>query len=276
MNSKYRVAIVTICLNSDYWPYLGKMVESAKKFFLKGHEVDYFTWSDMPAEHLPGIKVFPTEPFTWPLPTLKRYHLFLQQEELLNEYDFVFYIDADMLFVSRVGDEVLGEGLTVAQHPMYALSQRLIPPYEPNPTSKAFVPRLGRIVRGKGMKAGGGTGDWFEPIYAAGGFQGGRSDTFIKAMKVMKEWIDEDFANNYVPIWNDESIWNSYLFRLTPSGILPEETVVLGPSYVYPDSLNKLYYQKVWGRNFVPRLVTLTKPFSLTKEAGAHLNTMLQ
>ena len=268
-NSKYRVAVVTICLNGIYWPYLGKMVDSAKKFFLKDHEVDYFTWSDMPPEHLPGIKVFPTEPFAWPLPTLKRYHLFLQQEELLSQYDFIFYIDADMLFVSRVGDEVLGDGLTLAQHPMYALSQKYIPPYEPNSESKAFIPRLGRIIDLEGKKR-------LEPIYAAGGFQGGRSDSFIKAMKVMKEWTDEDFANNYVPIWNDESIWNSYLFRLTPTGVLPEGTVVLGPSYVYPDSLNKLYYQRVWGRNHLPRLVTLTKPFSLTKEAGVHLNTTLQ
>lgn len=268
MNSRYKVAVVTICLNSNYWPYLGKMVESARKFFLKGHDVDYFTWSDMPADQLPGITVFPTDPFPWPTPTLHRYHLFLQQEKLLSEYDFVFYIDADMAFVSRVGDEVFGD-LMAAQHPMYAVNRNLIPPYEPNPQSKAFIPRLGRIIEVEGKKR-------LEPIYAAGGFQGGRSHNFIEAMKVMKGWIDEDFSNNYIPIWNDESIWNSYLFRLTPSGLLPDSVTVLNPEYVYPDSLNRAYYQRVWGRNFVPRLITITKPFSLTKQDGATLEQTLK
>lgn len=238
------------------------MIDSARKFFLVGHEIDYFTWSDMPENSLPGIKVFPTEPFEWPLPTLKRYHLFLQQEELLKDYDFIFYIDADMEFVSRVGEEVLGNDLTAAQHPMYAVNKNFIPPYEPNKDSMAFIPRPGRVINVDGKKR-------FEPLYAAGGFQGGRADSFIKAMKVMKEWIDIDFANNYVPVWNDETIWNKYLF-LNPA------SVFLNPSYVYPDSLNRAYYQRVWGRNYVPKLVTLTKPFSLTKDGGAALNTTLK
>lgn len=265
--SKYKIALISICLNQPYWPYIGPMFDSARKFFLKGHEVDFLVWSDMPK--LEGATVFSTEPFGWPLPTLFRYSLFLQQEEKLREYDFVFYCDADMLFVNRVGNEVLGDDLTAAQHPMYALNRNLIPPYEPNPKSRAFIPRLGRIIEHNGKKR-------LEPIYAAGGFQGGRTDSFIKAMKTMKEWIDEDFANNYIPIWNDESIWNAYLFRLTPTGLLPDSTIVLPPDYVYPDSLNRAYYQRVWGRNYAPKLVTLTKPFSLTREGGQALQQILK
>lgn len=258
----YKVAVVTICLNPPYHPYLEKMVNSARKFFLKGHQVDFYTWSDMPENQLQGIKVFPTEPFAWPEPTLKRYHLFLQQEELLSGYDFIFYIDSDMEFVSRVGDEVLGDGLTGAQHPMYALAQMYIPPYEPNKDSTAYIPRPGRIVEKDGKKR-------LEPLYWAGGFQGGRTEEFITAMKVMKENIDKDFSNNYIAIWNDESHWCKYLFGNPPS-------VVLSPSYVYPDSLINAYYKKVWGRNYVPKLITITKPFSLTKDGGVVLNQTLQ
>ena len=264
----YKVAVVTICLNPEYHPYLGRMVASARKFFLKGHQVDYYSWSDMKTP-LEGITVFPTEPFKWPEPTLKRYHLFLQQEKLLEEYDFIFYIDADMIFVSKVGDEVLGESLLVAQHPMYALNRSFIPPYEPNPLSKAFIPRLGRIFEENGKKR-------LEPIYAAGGFQGGRAHEFIEAMKTMRGWVDEDFANNIIPIWNDESIWNAYLFKLTPTGLLPDSVIVLSPECVYPDSLNRAYYQRIWGKNFLPKLITLTKPFSLTAEGGQALNDILK
>ncbi len=260
--NRYKIALVSICLNQPYHPYLGAMIASARQFFLKGHEVDYFSWSDMPVDSIPGVTIIPTQPFEWPLPTLHRFHLFLNQEEKLKEYDFIFYCDADMLFVSKVGDEVLGEGLTAALHPMYALRREYHPPYEPNAKSQAYIHRPGRIIEVAGKKR-------FEPLYFAGGFQGGRSDDFIKAMKKMKEMIDKDFQNNYMPIWNDESIWNKYLLNHPPS-------VVLSPSYIYPDSLISAYYKKLWGRNYVPKLVTLTKPFSLSKDGGIGLQNNLR
>lgn len=257
-----KVAVVCICLNEPYWQYVQPMIESARKFFLKGHEVDFILWSDMPLNYKVDAKIIPTEPFTWPLPTLYRYHLFLRKEKLLSEYDFIFYVDCDMKFVSRVGDEILGD-LVAAQHPMYAIRKDYIPPYEPNENSTSFIPRPGRVImEGKNKR--------FEPLYFAGGLQGGRSDIFIKAMKSMKEMIDEDFTkNNYIPIWNDESTWNAYLFKNPP-------TVVLNPSYVYPDSLVRPYYMKIWGRNYVPKLITLTKKFSLIKGAAADIQQTIK
>lgn len=259
MNNKYKIAFVMICLNEPYWQYVQPCIESLKKFCLKGHDLDFILWTDMPKEmgQKIGAKIIPTEPFAWPLPTLLRYNLFLREERLLEEYDFVLYVDADMKAVARMGDEILGD-LVAAQHPMYAIRKDYCPPYEPNVMSTSFIPRPGRVVVENGKKR-------FEPLYFAGGFQGGRSDIFVKAMKEMKEMIDVDFTqNNYIPIWNDESTWNAYLFKNPP-------TVVLSPSYVYPDTLNKAYYQKVWGRNYVPKLVTITKKFSLTKGGGTDL-----
>lgn len=259
--SKYKVALITISLNAPYWSYTGPMFESARKFFLRGHEVDFFAWSDMP--ELKGVTIIPTLPFEWPLPTLHRFHLFLGQEEKLREYDYVFYIDSDMLFVANVGNEILGEGLTAAQHPMYAIRRDYVPPYEPNAKSASYIKRPGRVINFNGKQR-------FETLYFAGGFQGGRTEEWISAMKTMKEMIDTDFQkNNYIPIWNDETVWNKYLCDNSPS-------VVLNPSYVYPDSLNKAYYQRLWGRNYVPRLVTLTKPFSLSKEGGQALQQILR
>jgi hypothetical protein len=262
--NKYKIAVVCICLNEPYWQFVSPMIESARKFFLKGHDVDFILWSDMPEDYKVDAKVIPTEPFAWPTPTLKRYHLFLREEELLKEYDFIYYIDADMKFVSSVGDEVLpSRGIMGAVHPMYYTRKEYTPPYEPNEKSTAFIPRPGRVIEVGGQKR-------FQPLYFAGGFQGGRTEEFIDAMKVMKGMIDADFIeNDYIAIWNDESYWNKYLFLNPP-------TVVLDPSYVYPDSLNRQYYQKVWGRNYVPKLITITKSFSLTKDAGVNLQTTLK
>ncbi len=260
--NRYKIAIVTICLNKHYWEYLSPMIESARKFLLKGHDVDFITWSDMPIDTKIDAKIIPTEAFPWPLPTLNRYHLFLREEELLSTYDYIFYIDADMLFVSRVGDEILGD-LVGAQHPMHALQKKYCPPYEPNEKSTAFIPRPGRVIVENGQKR-------LEPLYFAGGLQGGRSDNWIKAMKVMKGRIDEDFIkNNYVSVWNDEGHMNKYFFENPP-------TVVLSPSYVYPDSLINEYYRNIWGKNYCPKLVTITKKFSLSKEGGQAVQQLIK
>ena len=205
------------------------------------------------------VNLFELEPVEWPLPTLFRYHTFLQQEEKLNEYDYIFYSDIDMHFVNFCGDEILGENsLTLALHPMFSLRESLWFPYDANPKSEAYVKLPGSYIDdGKG-------GVKFRPEYYAGGFQGGATDLFIKAMKEMRKMIDLDFEKeNYVPRWNDESILNSYIFRH------PEiEKVVLSPAFVHPDSLIDEYYKKIWGRNYSPKIITLTKKFSISKEAG--------
>ena len=261
---EFKVALLFICLNEPYWEFAKEAMEGADKFFLPGHKVDKFLWSDMPAENHYGATVFKTEGLAWPAPTLYRYHLFLQQEKLLEKYDYVFYCDIDMRFVNVVGDEVLGDGVTAAQHPMYALKKQLWPPYEPNVDSASYIPRPGKVISDGGKPR-------FMPLYYAGGFQGGTALSFIKAAKGVKELIDKDEnERNYTPIWNDESAWNRYLFDNPPS-------IVLTPSYIYPDTLIKEYYEPLWGTSYPPKLVTLTKKFSvkqLTPEEHKELMSM--
>ena len=257
-----KVALLFVCLNQQYWPYLEQVIEDAKKHFLPGHKVDMFVWSDLPEGTTYGATVFPTDPVPWPYPTLMRYHLFLNQEDTLKDYDYIFYLDSDMRIVDTVGDEILGDGITMAEHPMYAIRKEYVPPYEPNKDSTAYIPRFGVVVDDHGKPR-------FKPLYAAGGFQGGTATEFIKAMQEMKKMIDTDFANNYTAIWNDESYWNKYLFEY--QGPIR----VLSPSYVYPDSIIEEYYVKVWGCNYVPKIITLTKPFTTNKEGGDVLKDKL-
>jgi histo-blood group ABO system transferase len=256
---KPKVALLSICLNPPYWDFAKQLYDSVDSFFLKDCEVTKLLWTDMPEEVSYGATRFEIEPVEWPYPTLLRYHLFLREEEELRKYDYLLYLDIDMLVVSEVGKDVLGEGLTIARHPMYALRKEFIPPFEPNVESQAYIPRPGRVLLGDGKIP------YFDPVYAAGGFQGGKTEIFIKAMKEMKRAIDKDLEKGYIARWNDESHWNKYLFDH------PEEVqrgVVLSPSYVYPDSLIDLYYKKLWGTSYEPKIVTLTKKFTTTKEGG--------
>jgi len=205
--------------------------------------------------------IIETEPMEWPIPTLMRYHLFLGEEQKLNGYDYLFYLDADMKVVQKISDEILGKGLTAAPHPGYVLNKRLIPPYEPNSESTAFIPRLGFYAQEGHQKR-------FYPFYAAGGFQGGVTEKFVRAMKKMKSNIDKDFHKNYQAIWNDESHWNKYLWDYQTRG---GNITFLDVSYIYPDSLIKDYYEKIWGRSYEPKIITLTKPFNLSPGALADL-----
>ena len=255
-----KIALLFVCLNPNYWPYLKQIVTDCDNFFFTNrrtnYKVDYFVWSDMPESEVPNCTVFHTEPEVWPYPTLMRYHLFLAQEEKLKEYDYIFYLDADMRMIAPVGEEVLGEGLTMAEHPMYSLARKFIPPYEPNFESEAYIQRLGIVINDA-------SGKWFKPLYAAGGFQGGKADVFIEAMKKMRGAIDKDMMKNYIAIWNDESHWNKYLFDYFM--IEKKPLLVLSPSYIFPDSLIKEYYEGIWGTVYSPKIITLTKPFTLKK-----------
>ena len=295
LKDRKKVAFVWICLNPPYWQFAADMLQGAREFFLPGHDTDFFLWSDIPRDgegivgvingfkaldpnydeaqgiaqltslsrliH-EGMTVIPTEPVEWPMPTLMRYHLFLQQEEKLKDYDYIFYCDVDMKFVSVVGDEILGNGLTAALHPGYAIDKKFWPPYEPNRESACYIPRPGKIIDDGGKPR-------FMPMYFAGGFQGGRAKDFIQAMKDMKKLIDRDFTKNYIPIWNDESAWNKYLFEHEPE-------IVLTPSYIFPDSLLEEYYYPLWGVRYPPKLMTLTKKFSTSKEGGAAAAQMIE
>lgn len=363
-----KVALLFICLNDRYWPYLAQVINDCKKNFLKNHKVDFFIWTDYNEENkkkqiqdiddllqtwvkapqeskqealsqfltvfvqiirlyehfyapqlqaalqelanqglflkreglkfwfecsrpvfneqdvrmvyevakrilllsqtdmdsaLIGSTIIDTEAVPWPSPTLMRYHLFLNEEEKLKEYDQLFYMDADMRVVSEIGDDIMSEGLTAAPHPGYVLASKFIPPYEPNPESTAYIHRLGELrADEKGNIR-------FMPFYAAGGFQGGSAVSFIEAMHSMKSNIDTDFdKKNYIAVWNDESHWNKYLWDFKG------KINFLDVSYVMPDSLIKEYYEKIWGRSYEPKIITLTKPFTLSSEGAQAIQEM--
>lgn len=305
LQKKYKVAFVFICLNALYWEYAPAMIRGAKQFFLPGHETDFFFWTDIPEDgweihksifagfqgalankgiqaidersfnrintvtdevialrKRKDVHIVPTASMEWPYPTLLRYNLFLQEEEKLKDYDYIFYCDVDMEFKGIVGDEILSEGITAALHPMYALRKEYWPPYEPNEQSASYIKRPGKLIEENGKPR-------FMPMYFAGGFQGGKSAAFIEVMKRAKGLIDSDLAKGYIPIWNDETVFNRCMFDTPPD-------VVLSPSFIYPDSLINEYYVPLWGQNYPPKLMTLTKWFSTSKEGGAAVAKMLQ
>lgn len=201
-----RIALCVIA-TGKYLEFVPPLMAGMTAHFLPGHVVMPFIFSDHKPSQWPIYSV-PHEP--WPGPTLHRYHHMLTAEKELSGFDYVFYIDADMLIVDTVGDEILGE-LVATIHPGFAGKHRGVFTYEKRRESAAYVaPNEGRF-------------------YLAGGFQGGEAPTFISAMKTMRDAIDEDKRNGITAIWNDESHWQRFCIDHPP-------TVILPPIYCCPET----------------------------------------
>lgn len=204
-----------VVATGKYIHFVEPLVSSAEKFFCKNHNVTYFVFTDQEPIHLPNT-IFAFHPrFGWPLDTMKRYYAYLNHWELLKDQDYLFALDADMLFVGEVGDEILGERVAT-MHPGF-IGQRGT--YETNPESKACI----KNEEGE--------------HYYAGGFYGGSKEAFFDVLTTSVRNIEDDLSRNLIAVWHDESHWNRYCVDHPP-------TVILNPSYCYPENWDWLNYQK--------------------------------
>lgn len=246
MSKQPKIGLLLIASGFQYHDFVKPFIESARKYFLKGN-FDALLWTDS-KEKYDVQHTFEIEHAPRPYPTLMRYHFFTSEEDVLKQYTHLFFADIDMKFVAPVGEEIICEGITVTLHPGYALPIDYYAPFEPNPESSAYVP--------------------YPKQYFCGGFQGGKANEYLKACNVIKKNIDHDFTIGYIARWHDESHWNRYLIDNPPKKVLT-------PSYCYPDSFLE-YYTKKWGCDYEPKLIALTKKFTLSKEDGEWQNEWKQ
>ncbi|HRI32884.1 MAG TPA: hypothetical protein PLD02_03955 [Saprospiraceae bacterium] len=137
----------------------------------------------------------------WPLITLLRYHYFTRFATALQDYDYLYYIDADMEAVNDIGPEILGT-LVGCQHPGLWGSRHL--PYDPNVNSTSyFKDALQAYAK-----------------YYFGALQGGKRVDFLKMADILRQRIDQDLKKNYIALWHDESQMNKYFFENPPDVVL--------------------------------------------------------
>src|ERR1035437_21367 len=222
----HKIGLLVICLGK-YDIFLPPLVQSVNNFFLKNHDVTVFCFTDKEMSDKKrriNIVKIPIDqekyrPFV-PYATLKRYHMFYENKDFLNEMDYLYYCVADMRFVSEVGEEIFPDtetGLVGTEHPGFYGGRRGT--YETNKSSEACVSDNEGI------------------IYYAGGFNGGTKDSFLKMSECLKKRIDIDTNNNVMAIWHDESHMNRYFIDNIPK--------TLNPSYCYPESWNIPFEKKL-------------------------------
>lgn len=219
-----------IIATEKYSTYVEPLLNSADKYFLEGHSVTYFIFTNKKIELTTDRNVvfIDVEHRDWPWMTLGRYEIFDSNSESFSDMDYLFYCDVDMRFESHVGTEIISDRVAT-QHPGY-WSTRGVP--ETRPESTAYV------------------SEEEEMEYFAGGFNGGSREEFIKMSKIISKNILDDLSKGIIAIWHDESHLNRYFIDNKP-------TLILNNSYCCDE-----YGNSPFGR----KLVCLYKSIELANE----------
>lgn len=213
-----KIGLLIIATNK-YVTFLENLIASADKHFLPNKDVTYFIFTnrdDITINTNRKIVKINVEHKPWPYMTLLRYEIFHTNKENLETMDYLYYCDADMLFVGEFGEEILGDRVAT-QHPGY-YGSRGTPEYRP--ISLAYV------APNEDMQ------------YFAGGFNGGSSFEFLKMSEHISNNIKKDLENGVIAIWHDESHMNRYFINNKPS-------VILSPSYCYGELMNIPFEKKL-------------------------------
>jgi histo-blood group ABO system transferase len=209
-----------IVATGKYIQFVEPLVISADIYFVPGHTKTYFVFTDQEfsdsLKNRTDVVRIEQKKLGWPYDTMMRFAMYLNHADILKTQDYLFACDADMLFVSVVGDEVLGS-LVATQHPGFVGKRGT---YETDPRSTAAI------------SAYEGT------MYFAGGFYGGKSDEVLKLCKTNVEHIKQDLKNSIIAVWHDESHLNRYFVDHKP-------TVILSPAYCYPEQWKLPYSKKL-------------------------------
>lgn len=205
-----------IVATGKYIQFVPPLIQSAQKHFCKNHEVSYFVFTDQQLDFSERVTRVEQMRMGWPYDTMNRYHIYYKNQDLFANQDFLFAIDADMLFVGDVGDEILGD-LVAVLHPGFVNKRGS---YETDARSLAYV------------------GEQEGAYYFAGGFYGGTRDAMLSLFQTNIRNIDIDLKQGIIALWHDESHWNRYCIDHPPS-------VILNPSYCYPENWHLPYPKKL-------------------------------
>ena len=214
-----KICILTIATNK-YIQFVERLYNNLEENFLNGHELECLLFTEHDVETSDNVKVSKIDHEPWPMPTLKRYNYFVKEKEYISKFDYCYYFDVDMGIVEKVGDEVLGD-LVATMHPYQSLYPKESRSYDRNPNSLAFVP----------------LGEEGENYYA-GGFNGGKTECFLKMAEVIADRVNQDLEKDVIALWHDESQMNRYLIdnpptlSLTPTYCFAEEQMG-NPNYPY-------------------------------------------
>lgn len=224
-----KICILTIATNK-YLQFVEKLYTDISEKFLPGAEINCLLFTDHEIEEAgDNVRVHYIDHEPWPMPTLKRYNYFMKEKDFILEHDYCFYFDADMRIDNPVGEEVLADGVVATMHPYQSLMDPSSQSFDRNPKSLAYVPFDQKTVS-----------------YYAGGFNGGKTESFMEMAEVIANNVNKDLEKGVVALWHDESHMNRYLIDNPPA-------LQLTPTYCYAEEFYGTDYP------YEPKIIALKK-----------------
>ncbi|XP_075761268.1 histo-blood group ABO system transferase-like isoform X1 [Pelodiscus sinensis] len=227
LNEQFKQRNVTVGLTvfaiKKYVVFLKTFLETAEMYFMVGHKVNYYIFTDRPQE-VPKVElkegrnvvVLQVQNYSrWQEISMRRMEMInhFSKKQFINEVDYLVCVDVDMRFNDLVGVEILSN-LFGTLHPGFYGAERQSFTYERRPASQAYVPHD--------------EGDF----YYAGGFFGGTIKEVYKLTKKCHEAIMVDKDKRIEAIWQEESHLNKYFVYHKP-------TKILSPEYVWDDNMGR-------------------------------------
>lgn len=214
-----KIAILYIC-TGKYSSFFEAFYKSAEQFLLKGEEKHYFVWTDHDeiAKDLPNVTLIHRQCQGFPFDTLFRFDMFLQIEDELRKFDYIYFFNSNALLLRPIGKEILPDETGLAMGVWtytYDKPARFFT-YERRPASRAYVAPYGK-----------------DYVYYMGGLNGGTAEQYMDMIATLSRNIHDDYDRGIIAVYHDESHINAYMRThrckiLGREFCLPEEWVKEG------------------------------------------------
>uniref|UniRef100_H0XZ48 ABO, alpha 1-3-N-acetylgalactosaminyltransferase and alpha 1-3-galactosyltransferase n=1 Tax=Otolemur garnettii TaxID=30611 RepID=H0XZ48_OTOGA len=218
LNEQFRLQNATIGLTvfalRKYTLFLRVFLDTAERYFMVGHRVNYYIFTDQP-DHVPHVLLREGRQMVilkaqsharWQDISMRRMEVIsnFSQQRFLGEVDYLVCSDVDVKFSDHVGVEILSS-LFGTLHPGYLKFRRDNFAYERRPQSQAYIPED--------------EGDF----YYTGALFGGSVLEVYRLTKACHQAMMIDQANGIEAKWHDESHLNKYLLHHKPTKVLSPE-----------------------------------------------------
>jgi len=232
-----KVAITFIGTNK-YLDFLPQYYENIEKYFLPNSEKVILAFTDGELGDVPNnLKVYPQEHLEWPYITLKRFEIINKARDVIEECDWLVFIDADALVVDNISEYEFFDftkPLFGVHHPCHALGMHphteAPGAYEQNPKCEAYVDVSKSLP----------------PVYWQGCLWGGKVPEVCAMIDELEARVNRDLENDIVAVWHDETQINRYFLERT------EDVHTFGPEFAFPEVFESQC-------NFSPKIVHLAK-----------------
>ncbi|XP_009271538.2 PREDICTED: histo-blood group ABO system transferase 1 [Aptenodytes forsteri] len=237
MQKNLVTGVVTFAVKK-YVQFIEGFMSSANKYFLAGHQVNFYLFTDNP-EQISHLQMAPENHLfvitvqnhsQWQDISMSRMDIISRyiRSQFQYEVDYLYSIDIDVQLFEHIGVEIIDTLVGTISSWQYT-AHRESKSYETRTESQAAIPK--------------GEGDF----YYTASFYGGSVAEVYKLTRACFKGVMEDRENDIEARWHDESHLNKYLLYHKP-------TRLLSPEYYWDEELSR------------PRIIQVKRMCSVRKD----------